>query len=217
MIRRWSCINAANSLLSNVKTFEKIAKVNIFKNTINYKRFTFKITKFKRKALIRVKHKTNWLLYTNIIRLWVKDYLFNRHFLKMQANVKVHLSHFYFYNFNFIKNQRGAQLYNFNFVFSTWSKKSYNYFHPNACVYLKFSPLVFAWFDAAALIDKTVVPVYTEIEKSLFVYDDAQFFLFDFNQIFDFHHFMVLQKIIEIRKILAILFYNNICKFGNVK
>ena len=42
----------------------KTHKIFLFKSSVNFKRFTFKITKFKRKSLIRMKHRSLFLIYT---------------------------------------------------------------------------------------------------------------------------------------------------------
>jgi len=102
MIRRWSCLININTDFKTFNQFSKTHKIFLFKSSVNFKRFTFKITKFKRKSLIRMKHRSLFLIYTNILKYWVKDFMFNKLYLKYQFFNKIFINNFFFYNFNFI-------------------------------------------------------------------------------------------------------------------
>ena len=121
MIRRWSCLIDLNNNFHVYNSFLKTHKISVFKSSVNFKRFTFKYTKFKRKSLIRLKHRSNWLIYTNVLKLWIKDYLFNKNYLRYQYFNKIFLNNSFFYNFNFIKNRSVLFFYNFNFIFSVFT------------------------------------------------------------------------------------------------
>lgn len=209
MIRRWSHINNFNAIFFNFKKIDKFFKIFIFKNTVNYKRFTFKITKFKRKPLVRIKHKSILLIYTNIIKSWSKDYIFNKHCARFQFYNGIHSNHFYFYNFNFIKNRNEHYFYNFNFIFVTFSKKAYFYFNVNPYPLISYSSLTLAWFNDKPFIEKSVIPVYQIRDNDLTIWSQ------DFKKhvyltyFFESFYFTFLQKSAEINKILIILFFLN--------
>jgi len=86
MIRRWSYLDVANlnKNLFNHTTFIKLHKRIVFRSAVNFKRFTFKYSKFKRRTLSRWKHLANWSLYLNILRTWVEDFQINRQLLRSQ-------------------------------------------------------------------------------------------------------------------------------------
>lgn len=217
MIRRWSCLININNNFDNHSFFKKNYKINIFKNSVNFKRFTYKFTKFKRKALVRIKHRSNLLIYTNVIKLWVKDYIFNKNYLRYQFSNKIYFNNFYFYNFNFIKNRNETFFYNFNFIFSVFTNKNYFYFYKNNASIFKNSPLTTAWFYSSPLINNSIIPVYSQWDNQFFQYSLNKSFSFDFNDLFDLFFLITLKKNVEINKILTILFYLNISKFKNVK
>ena len=211
MIRRWSCIINLNQNSYFKNKFITRHKINLFKTSVNFKRFTFKMTKFKRKALIRLKHRTNFLLYINIIKLWVKDYLFNKNFSKYQFFNKIFINNFFFYNFNFIKNRNENFFYNFNFYFSVFTNKSYLYFYNKPSFY-KNTPLTLAWFNKIPVFNNSIVPVFFKWENYFFPYNNPTPSYYDFNIIFDEIFNIILKKNIEFRKIFILLFYNKILK-----
>jgi hypothetical protein len=213
MVRRWSClINITNNFSNNSFFFFK-HKINLFKTSVNFKRFTFKLTKFKRKAFIRLKHRSNFLLYTNVLKFWIKDYLFNKHYIKYQYFNKIFINNFFFYNFNFIKNRNENFFYNFNFYFSILTNKTRFYFYNRPSFYSN-TPLFLAWFLNNPSINNSVIPVYNQWDNSYFTYKIPStldsFFNFNivFNNLFD----IFLKKNIEIRKIFILLFYFKILK-----
>lgn len=217
MVRRWSHINDINFTLSSTKSFNKSFKISIFKSTVQYKRFTFKRTKFKRKSLIRFKHRSNWLMYTNVFKTWVNDYGFNKHLCRSQFVKNIYINNFFFYNFNFVKNRSDLNFYNFNFIFSTWSKQSYFYYHPRSFKYFKDNNLTFGWFTDNLTFDRSIVPVYHQWDDQLYAFNAIQRVKFDLNSLIDSLFFISIQKILEIRKILTLLYYLNILNFKNVK
>ena len=213
MVRRWSClINITNNFSNNNFFFLK-HKINLFKTSVNFKRFTFKLTKFKRKAFIRLKHRSNFLLYTNVLKFWIKDYLFNKHYIKYQYFNKIFINNFFFYNFNFIKNRNENFFYNFNFYFSILTNKTYFYFHNKSPFYGNTS-LFLAWFLNNPSINNSVIPVYNQWDDSFFTYKSTKVTdnAFNFDIIFDNLFDIFLRKNIEIRKIFILLFYFKILK-----
>jgi hypothetical protein len=211
MIRRWSCLISINNNFINEKKFFQKYKINLFKNSVNFKRFTFKLTKFKRKSFIRLKHRSNFLLYTNILKFWVKDYLFNKNFNKYQYFNKIFTNNFFFYNFNFIKNRNENFFYNFNFYFSTFTNKNFFYFN-NKLPFYKNTPLFLAWFLKSPNTNSSVIPVYSQWDHSFFNYKDFSEFSYDFNSLFNNFFDIFLKKNVEIRKIFILLFYFKILK-----
>lgn len=213
MVRRWSHINEVNNAFFSAARFEMRCTVNIFRNSVFYKKFVFKITKFKRKSIARLKHKSNWLIYTNVIRTWINDYTFNKHYLRFQFYNKIFVNNFFFFNFNFSKMRNESFFFNFNFFFATWSRKSYFYYNYNAFRYIKNSNITFGWFTKPPVTGNSVVPVYGEWDGNFYPTNLNKNLEFNFDNIFDFFLTVFLQQKFEIRKILILLFYYNLQKF----
>lgn len=192
-------------------------KVTIFKSSVSFKRFSFKITKLKRKSLIRIKHRTTWMLYTNVIKLWVRDFMFMKSFSRYQFFHKITINNFFFYNFNFIKNRNETFFYNFNFIFSTFSNKNYLYFSKNKIIFIKNSPLFSSFFNNEPNVNNSIIPVYSSYENHLFPYINSKNNNFDIQNLFDLFFSINIKKITEIRKILSILFFFKLSTFKNVK
>lgn len=205
MIRRWSCVINITNNFSNFTQFNKLHKITLFKSSVNFKRFSFKITKFKRRSLMRLKHRSSFLIYTNIFKYWVKDFMFNKLYLKYQFFNKIFINNFFFYNFNFIKNKSESFFYNFNFIFTTLTNKKFFYFSHKKSI-IKNSPLTTAWFVLKPDINNTILPFYSNLQNSYFPYSDHFTENFDLNEIFDLFFKLFLKKNIEINRIISLLF-----------
>ncbi len=209
MIRRWSCLININNNFSRFFFFKKKHKINLFKNVVSFKRFNYKLTKFKRRSLIRFKHQSNWLIYTNVIKTWVKDFKFNKNYLKYQFLNKIFIQNFSFYNFNFIKFKKESFFYNFNFLFYVMTRKVNSYFFNNNINNINYFPLSHAWIPELSSN--------TESSSLYYSWDDLNYvnknLIFDFNTIFDIIFYLTLNKNIEIRKIMNLLFLYNLRNF----
>lgn len=220
MIRRWSHINLSNIELKPFNKFERRHKINVFKSSVNFKRFNFKITKFKRKAMSRFKHTSNWLIYTNIIKTWALDYLFNKHFFKNQFLTNIFLHNMYIYNFNFSKIRNELFFYNFNFTFSILTKKSYLYFNKNPTSLFKNNNITFIWYNSPVILNNSIIVSYSEWDSILYASNLNKPLQFTNN--FDLHDLLyssfdvILPQIIELRKTIILLFFYNL-HFKNVK
>ena len=216
MIRRWSCLINLNNNFDNFNNFKKNHKIKLFKSSVNFKRFSFKFTKLKRKSLIRFKHKTNWLIYTNIIKNWVSDYMFTKIYLRYQFLNKIYLNNFYFYNFNFIKNKNENFFYNFNFIFFNFTNKKLFYFFKNNTSFGN-SPLSIAFFIEKPNLNNCVLPVYSSWNQIMYPYStflkENQNNSFSIDPIFEFFFDFFIKKSFEIKKIIILLYYINITKF----
>ncbi len=209
MIRRWSCVISITNNFNNFAQFNKLHKIILFKASVNFKRFSFKITKFKRRSLMRLKHRSSFLIYTNIFKYWIKDYMFNKLYLKYQFFNNIFVNNFFFYNFNFIKNKSESFFYNFNFIFTTLTNKKFFYFaHKKSLI--KNSPLTTAWFVLKPDFNTTIIPIYNNLQNSYFPYQDDFNIDFNFDEIFDIFFNLFLKKNIEINRALTLLFLNKI-------
>ena len=219
MIRRWSCIIDLNNNFNSYNFFLKNYKINTFKSSVNFKKFTFKFTKFKRKSLIRLKHKTNWLMYTNVIKLWIRDYFFNKNYLRYQFFNKIFNNNFFFYNFNFIKNRNETFFNNFNFIFSTFKNKNYYYFHKNNFMNFKNSSIISAWLFSKPVLNNSILPVFSKWDDFYVDYSFNENLdqSFNFENIFDFLFLLFLKKNTEINKILSLLMHYAVFNFKKVK
>lgn len=209
MVRRWSCVINVSKSFSNFDKFTKIHKISLFKTSVNFKRFTFKFTKFKRHSLIRFKHKSLFLLYNNIFKYWVKDFMFNKLYLKYQFFNQIFINNFFFYNFNFIKSKSTLFFYNFNFIFTTLSNKKFFYFY-NKTSLIKNSPLTVAWFFDNPIIDTSVVPVFTNFQNSYFLSTNIINMDFNLNNIFNLFFDIFIKKNTTIRHIITLLMFHKI-------
>lgn len=107
MIRRWSCLNIFNlDFESNVDFFFQ-RKFNIMKlaRTLNYKKSTFGLTRFRRHRLAKRKRHSNWVLYTQVIRYWIKDYDFNKQLVRSQFFNSIFLHSLYAYSCYYVKKK----------------------------------------------------------------------------------------------------------------
>jgi len=209
MIRRWSCVINITNNFSNFNQFNKLHKIILFKSSVNFKRFSFKITKFKRRSLMRLKHRSSFLIYTNIFKYWIKDFMFNKLYLKYQFFNNIFINNFFFYNFNFIKNKNESFFYNFNFIFTTLTNKKFFYFLHKIPL-IKNSPLTTAWFLTKPDISITVLPIYNNLQNLYFSYQENFNTDFDLNEIFNLAFSLFLKKNIEINRIVSLLFLNKI-------
>lgn len=216
MIRRWSYVNGESADCSEFSCFERRSRIRAFRTSVSYKKFIHRVTKFRRKAVARIKHKTNWMLYNNVIKLWTRDFAFNKHYVKFQYYNKVLLNNFLSYDFNFIKNRSEALFSNFNFVLSTWSRKSYFYFRPQGYTPLKNAPIAVAWCLDTPDFDKSVVPAYYDWGNQLFPANIAVSADYNLNDFFLVILEIFLKKNVELKKLLSVLFYFKL-NFKNVK
>lgn len=205
MIRRWSCINHINMQLSVIQYLSVRYKLKTFRSSVNFKKYYLINTKFKRKSFVRIKHKTNFLPYLNILKYWIPDFYFCKHYFKFQFFNK-----FFFKNFLFINlfsNKNRLFFESSNFLFSTWVKKSYNYFSKYNLLLVKRQRLDFAWYinDSSNL---TVIPkIYNTDDSKLtiiskitnnFLFSDLQTVLLN----------VVLKKVLILKQIITILLLN---------
>jgi len=105
MIRRWSHLNklrvSINSEKSNdFKSFNyirKLAKAYVFRTFLLSRRFNRRyLTKFKRKAYGRLRHKTNWSIYYAVFKFWCFDFTNNRYPSKFEFMLNLFVDNFFF-------------------------------------------------------------------------------------------------------------------------
>jgi len=77
----------------------------MFKKSTIFKRYYFKRTKFNRKSLAKVKQKHNWILYSQILKYWIKTFLFCKIIFKFQYKHKILQNTFFSYDFDFIRTR----------------------------------------------------------------------------------------------------------------
>lgn len=218
MIRRWSCLNSLNSRFSDdFFLVSKQTKINIFKNSVNFKRYKFKYTKFKRKAITRVFHISTLLIYTNVFKNWSKDYLYSKHRFKNEFLFNMFHKNFYFYNFNFIKNRNENIFNNLNFMFSYLIKSKANSFNLNfknsfVIPFLKNNSFSYAWFYKKPETNSNIIPVYSNYEGHLFSFNqnELNFPMHDLNSIFNFINDLNMENLKEIYKIISIFILKNV-------
>jgi hypothetical protein len=117
MVRRWSRINCFNFHFKNKKIalFKKNAKIRIFKLTVSTRKFYKKYTKFRRKAFNRIRHKNNWLIYSNIFKFWCFDYLNTKSLYRRFWLINSYKYSFVVFNWSSVKNTNLSLFYNYNY------------------------------------------------------------------------------------------------------
>lgn len=218
MIRRWSCLITINNNFTSFYKFKKNFKINVFKTSVNFKKFTFKFTKFKRKALIRIKHQNNFLIYTNVIKFWIKDFFFQKNYLKFQFLNVIFINNFFRFNSNFFKNKNDEIINNFNFIYFNLIYKNKFYFNKNIKNnFFKFLPLSIAFTDQNISESNNTTPLYNYYENLLYPLNEKISKSYSLEDIFHLFFEINFKKIIEIRKILTLFFFFNLNNFKNVK
>jgi uncharacterized membrane protein len=161
MIRRWShVIELSNDFLASFY-FKKRFKFRIFRLSVRFKRFNLKKTKFKRKALIRLKHRANWYLYFNVIKTWTQDLKTNKNYFKYQYLNNILATGAVVFDPNYFKFRSEHYLYNFNGKISNISKKFYLYLHKFSFDYARSINLTFAWSEDAFDSSSNVIQLYS--------------------------------------------------------
>jgi hypothetical protein len=191
-------------------------KVETFKKSVHFKRFFFKLTKFKRKNLIKWKHKSNFVNYIYIFKWWVIDFTFCKNLIKFQF-----VNNLFFYCFlaNASLNTSAKQLPKlinqnpFNLFHLT--KKILVYF--NTKLYISFySRYDWNFIFSASLKNfnqnEKIIPLVNINEKILYENVTNSNF-FDINSLVNDLFFQIsLINNIEIYKILYLIFYFKLLK-----
>lgn len=127
MIRRWSYLNEIQILLKSEKSLKfksfnyirKLAKAYVFRTFLLSRRFNRRyLTKFKRKAYTRLRHRSNWAIYHAVFKFWSLDFLNNKYPAKFEFMLNLFVDNFFFFNFNFIKNKSLEGFSNWNFCYA---------------------------------------------------------------------------------------------------
>jgi len=142
MVRRWSRINEFNFSLKNKKLFffKKSSKSRMFKLTVSTRKFFKKYTKFRRKAFNRLRHRSNWLVYSNVLKFWSCDYLNTKTFSKKTWFINSQKFNFIIFNWSSVKNLNNELFFNLNYNILNLNAL----FFKNKCNYSKF---FFFWAD----------------------------------------------------------------------
>lgn len=127
MVRRWSHLNKIQTLIASERSLEfksfnyvrKLAKAYVFRTFLLSRRFNRRyLTKFKRKAYTRLRHKSNWAIYHSIFKFWSLDFLNNKYPAKFEFMLNLFVDNFFFFNFNFVKNKSFEGFSNWNFCYA---------------------------------------------------------------------------------------------------
>ena len=173
MVRRWSRINTLNNVLKGLIFFHFSYLFLTFKNSIIFKKFQIKHTKFKRKKFFKTKHRNNWLMYSQIIKSWPLDFNFTKLRAKYQFKIQLTSLIFLTYNSEYLNVNRYKAFSVKNTHLSTFVTKSFKArsFFPN----LGYTNLAlnYHFFSNYALLD------------AAFKSDNGRFILF----LADFEHF----------------------------
>lgn len=116
------------------------------------------------------------------------------------------------YNFNFIKIRYDEFSYNFNFFINIWTKKSHNYFFKStSLVYFKNTNYTHVLAYDEPVFNNSVVPAFYEWDNTLYpykpIFNEKINDMFFFDDIINVCNDIILSQIVEIRKIITLLFY----------
>lgn len=211
MIRRWSHVIELANDFSLPFYYKKRFKFRIFRLNVRFRRFNLKKTKFKRKALMRFRHRTNWYLYFNIIKTWSQDFKFNKNYAEYQYLNNILQNNAVIFDPNYFKFKSEFYLYNFDGKISNISKKFYCYLHKKPLDSIKNVNFTFAWFIDDFDSTSNIIPLYQYYDFKFFnpattVKQSSLFFYKNFNFI------LTLIKILELRKIVNLIMLNFIFK-----
>lgn len=195
MVRRWSRINEFNFSLKNKKLFffKKSSKSKVFKLTVSTRKFFKKYSKFRRKAFNRLRHRSNWLIYSNVLKFWSYDYLNIRTFNKKSWSLNIYEYNFIIFNWSCVKNLNADLFFNLK----------YNIINLNSFIYRQISTkptTFFFWnnFKNTSLSSSDyILESDTDTSFSLIFYDNL---------------FYEIQDVTNIKKIndtFSVLFTNN--------
>jgi hypothetical protein len=212
MVRRWSCLNNLN-LKPHAIFVLRFENLKLTK-AINYKNFSLGLTKFKRAKLAQKKRNTSWMLYTAILRFWIKDYNLFKKIAKLQFLHLIFVNSVLIYDFNCIKKKNILNNTTYS-TFLTYSVSNlfFNYFwkkyHHNNTLRL-IHPLInnnflIANYDTTEFLhsDK-VLPLLRQFENTF--YNSNYSISIAKTQLPVFHDFIFL-RILQIYKILLFYFY----------
>lgn len=88
MVRRRSCLTDITFDRMDLKLFNDIQRRKIFRSSVKFKKYRFKGTKFKRRQLRKLKHKSTWPLHYNLIRYWTYDIRIVRQYARFQYHYR---------------------------------------------------------------------------------------------------------------------------------
>jgi len=214
MVRRWSRINEFNFSLKTKKLFffKKSSKSRMFKLTVSTRKFFKKYTKFRRKAFNRLRHKSNWLVYSNVLKFWSHDYLNTKAFIKKAWFINSQKFSFIVFNWSSVKNLNSELFFNLNYnllnLNSLFSKTKYNY-SKKFFFWTNFKNVSICLNDFNELTANDVNPLpalsyfdnnFYESHYDSFCKNDVTYFLF-FNSV----KFSMNQQLLNYYKILTYL------------
>lgn len=88
MVRRRSCLTDITFEPTSLKLFNDIQRRKIFRSSVKFKKYRFKGTKFKRRQIRKLKHKSVWPLQYNLIRYWTYDIRIVRQYARFQYHYR---------------------------------------------------------------------------------------------------------------------------------
>ena len=212
MVRRWSRLNVFN----NFNPIYFIFKIDNFKTSVNFKKFSFKITKFKRKNLIKWKHRTNFVSNTYVFKKWISDFFFCKHWFKFQFLNNLFL-HCCLVNtsLNSIVKQLPKLTNQNNFSLCHFTKKVLIYNNSKSFIeFYKNYNWNFIFLSTIKNLNSNekIVPLLNLNEKCFYESQEFTDQIFIFSAINNFSVNLLLLNSVEIYKILNLLFLRHLLK-----
>ena len=205
MIRRWSCVIDLLNDFSSPFYIKKRFKFRVFRLNVRFKRFNLKKTKFKRKALARMKHKTQWYIYFASFKTWIKDFKCLKKYVKYQYVNRMFSQSSVVFDPNFFKNRSDHYLYNFDGKLSNITKKFYLYLHKSCPIFFKNSNLTFSWSPDEYDSESNVVQLVSHYDGSF--YPPKPLLKSDYSIVIDNFIFALnVSSFIELKKILNFIY-----------
>jgi hypothetical protein len=126
MVRRWSRVNLTNvSIKNNSYKFYFKYLFKTFRKSLIFKKFYIKRTKFTRKKTTFLKHRFNWLPYSQIFKYWIKDFKNNKTTCKFQYLNALFKFNYLVFDKNFFKNKKNLNLFRTVFYISNFISRTF--------------------------------------------------------------------------------------------
>lgn len=210
MVRRWSRINEFNFFFKNKKLFffKKSSKYKMFKLTVSTRKFYKKYTKFRRKAFNRLRHKTNWIIYSNLFKFWSYDYLTTKTINKKFWLMNSQQFNFIAFNWSSVKNTNSELFFNFSYhmlnINSLFFKQKTEILNSNNFLFWKnFKNISIALTETFNTIDAEAASslllydnLFYEIPNDLNLFLNYDFFIFfKLNDTYSFQYLLNIYKL----------------------
>lgn len=219
MIRRRSCINNIRYDINISQKFSDLRRKKIFRNSVKFKRYHFKGTKFKRRHIRKLRHNAIWPLHYNVFKYWTDDIRFVKQYARFQYHHRFfHNNSILIHGNTWAARRNHVFIINSEWVSSSMTKKLFltrkALYEKNSTIFQLSNHYTFTSYQSE-IIEGDIVdtPLLSIYDNQTFVNNnEKQISLFDIFQENFFFNFITINQLSEFYKILTILWYLQIIK-----